>query len=101
VDKNNFALYFSRSAIPCRPANSEVENPVYYKHMGLYGYTKDFLFTYKNIPPSSLERTERLEQLRVLEEGFRIKVVETKYDTISVDTAEDLEKVKEYLRRAA
>ena len=93
------ALYFSRALIPHdRDGSGQVQ---YYKHMGLYGYTKDFLFTYKNIPPSSLERTERLEQLRVLEEGFRIKVVETKYDTISVDTAEDLEKVKEYLRRAA
>lgn len=98
VDKNNFALYFSRSAIPYYPANSEIKEPVYYKHIGLYGYTKDFLFTYKNMPVSKLEKTERLEQLRVLEEGYRIKVVETKYDTIGVDTAADLEKVKAYLR---
>jgi len=99
VDKNNFALYFSRSAIPHHPANSEVKSPVYYKHIGLYGYTKDFLFTYRNLPPSSLEKTERLEQLRALEEGFRIKVIETKYDTISVDTPEDLEKVRAYLAK--
>jgi 3-deoxy-manno-octulosonate cytidylyltransferase (CMP-KDO synthetase) len=99
VDRNNFALYFSRSAIPHHSANSEVKSPVYYKHIGLYGYTKDFLFIYKNLPPSVLEKTERLEQLRVLEEGFRIKVIETKYDTISVDTAEDLEKVKAYLAK--
>lgn len=98
VDKNNFALYFSRSAIPFYPANTEIKEPVYYKHIGLYGYTKDFLFTYKNMPVSKLEKTERLEQLRVLEEGYRIKVVETKYDTIGVDTAADLEKVKAYLR---
>jgi len=99
VDRNNFALYFSRSPIPYHRENSEVKEPVYYKHMGLYGYTKDFLFTYKNLPPSKLERTECLEQLRVLEEGFRIKVVETKHDTISVDVPQDLERVKEYLGR--
>jgi len=92
MDKNNFALYFSRSAIPHHALNSEVSRAVYFKHIGLYGYTKDFLFIYKNLPASALEKTERLEQLRVLEEGFRIKVIETKYDTIGVDTPEDLEK---------
>lgn len=99
VDKNNFALYFSRSAIPFRAANSEIEKPVYYKHIGLYGYTKDFLFTYRNLPVSNLEKIEKLEQLRVLEEGFRIKVIETKFDTIGVDTPEDLEKVELYLQK--
>ena len=99
VDKNNFALYFSRVRIPHHAQNSEVQSPVYYKHIGLYGYTKDFLFIYKNLPVSDLEKIERLEQLRVLEEGFRIKVVETKYDTIGVDTPEDLERVREYLDR--
>lgn len=99
VDKNNFALYFSRTAIPHRAASSEITAPAYYKHIGLYGYTKDFLFTYKNLPPSNLENIERLEQLRVLEEGYKIKVVETKYDTIGVDTPDDLEKVKEYLKK--
>jgi 3-deoxy-manno-octulosonate cytidylyltransferase (CMP-KDO synthetase) len=99
VDKNNFALYFSRAAIPFCPENSEVKSPVYYKHIGLYGYTKDFLFIYKNLPVSRLERTERLEQLRVLEEGFRIKVIETKFDTVGVDTPEDLKKVTELLKK--
>lgn len=97
IDKNNFALYFSRSPIPHYAQNSEVAFPVYFKHIGLYGYTKDFLFVYKNLPASYLEKVERLEQLRVLESGFRIKVIETKYDTIGVDTPEDLEKVKKYL----
>lgn len=97
VDKNNFALYFSRAAIPYQAVNSEVESPVYYKHIGLYGYTKDFLFIYKNLSPSILEKTECLEQLRVLQEGFRIKVIETKYDTVGVDTPQDLEKLKEFL----
>lgn len=100
VDKNNFALYFSRATIPHHAKGSEATAPVYYKHIGLYGYTKDFLFTYKNLPVSNLEKIERLEQLRVLEEGLRIKVIETKYDTLGVDTPEDLEKVKEYLRKA-
>ena len=99
VDKNSFALYFSRAAIPFHARNSKVKSPVYYKHIGLYGYTKDFLFTFKNLKASSLEKAENLEQLRVLEEGYKIKVIETKYDTIGVDTAEDLEKVKDYLKK--
>lgn len=99
IDKNNFAVYFSRSPIPFHAEESEIKLPIYFKHIGLYGYTKDFLFVYKNLPVSYLEKVERLEQLRVLEEGFRIKVIETKYDTIGVDTPEDLEKVKEYLQK--
>jgi len=99
IDKNNFALYFSRAVIPFHARNSSVESPAYYKHIGLYGYTKDFLFTYKNLPASKLEETERLEQLRVLDEGFRIKVIETKYDTIGVDTPEDLKRAEQYLQK--
>jgi len=98
IDKNNFALYFSRSPVPFHARGSEIKLPVYFKHIGLYGYTKDFLFIYKNLPVSYLEKVERLEQLRVMEEGFAIKVIETKYDTIGVDTPEDLEKVKLCLR---
>jgi len=97
VDSNNFALYFSRAAIPYRAINSEINQPVYFKHIGLYSYTKDFLFTYKQLPVSVLERTECLEQLRVLQEGFRIKVIETEHDTVGVDTPDDLEKVRAYL----
>jgi len=99
VDKNNFALYFSRAAIPYHRADKPKIKPVYYKHIGLYAYTKDFLFRYKNILPSSLERAEKLEQLRVLEEGLRIKVIETKFDTIGVDTPGDLEKVRQILKK--
>lgn len=98
VDKNGFALYFSRSAIPCLAPNSDEKDVVYYKHIGLYGYTKDFLFIYKNLPVSRLEKIEKLEQLRVLEEGYKIKVLETKTETIGVDTLEDLEKVKLYFK---
>ncbi len=99
VDKNNFAIYFSRAPIPYLAQSSGVKSPVYYKHIGLYGYTKDFLFIYKNLPVSILESIEKLEQLRVLHEGIKIKVIETKYETIGVDTPEDLEKLKGYLQR--
>ena len=63
----------------------------------IYGYTKDFLFIYKNLAVSKLEKLERLEQLRILENGYSIRVTETKYETIGVDTREDLEKVKQWL----
>jgi 3-deoxy-manno-octulosonate cytidylyltransferase (CMP-KDO synthetase) len=99
VDKDNFALYFSRAPIPYLAANSEVTQASYYKHIGLYGYTKDFLFTYKNLPVSTLEKTEKLEQLRVLQEGFKIKVIQTNFETIGVDTAQDLERVKAELQK--
>lgn len=98
ADKSGRALYFSRAAIPYRAATSDVTEPVYYKHIGMYGYTKEFLFTYKNLAQSALEKTEKLEQLRALQEGYSIKVVETRYDTIGVDTPEDLERVKQYMR---
>lgn len=92
IDKNGFALYFSRSVIPY-PRHETM--PIYYKHLGLYAYTKDFLFEFTNLPKSHLEMTEGLEQLRALENGYRIKVVETKFDTIGIDTPEDLEKAKQ------
>ncbi|MFH1552091.1 MAG: 3-deoxy-manno-octulosonate cytidylyltransferase [Candidatus Omnitrophota bacterium] len=109
VDRKGFALYFSRSPIPyihgkgpdefaAGPDLEDVSGR-YFKHIGLYAYTKDFLFTYTNLPKSTLEIDERLEQLRVLEHGYKIRTVETRYDTIGVDTQEDLEKVREILRR--
>ena len=101
IDKSNFAIYFSRSPIPYHAQNSQIATPVYFKHIGLYAYTKDFLYIYKNLPVSYLERVECLEQLRVLEAGYRIKAVETKFDTIGVDTPEDLARVVEYLSQRA
>ena len=104
VNKNNFALYFSRCPIPFireqDQAPEDEKPPVFYKHIGLYAYTKDFLFTFANLPPSSLEKYEKLEQLRALENGYKIKMVETKYDTIGVDTPEDLEEAKVRLSRS-
>ena len=96
IDKNNFALYFSRSTIPY-VRDEQQEGASCYKHIGLYAYTKDFLFTYKNLPQSALEKLEKLEQLRILENGYRIKVVETKFETYGVDTPDDLTKVRQYI----
>ena len=98
-DKNGYAIYFSRYAIPYNRTNSvdKEKLPVYYKHIGMYAYTKDFLFTFRNLPKSALENAEKLEQLRVLEYGYKIKVVETKFDTVGVDTHDDLMRVKEIM----
>ena len=96
-DKNNFALYFSRCPIPF-VRDEEPGQTLHYKHIGLYAYTKDFLFTFKNLSDSKLERQEKLEQLRILENGYRIKVIETKYETIGVDTVEDLYKIREMIQ---
>ncbi|MFH1381175.1 MAG: 3-deoxy-manno-octulosonate cytidylyltransferase [Candidatus Omnitrophota bacterium] len=98
VDKDGFALYFSRSQIPYIRGR-ENETAYSYKHIGIYAYTKDFLFTYTNLPKSNLEDAEKLEQLRVLENGYKIKTIETDFDTIGVDTPEDLMKVEERLRK--
>ena len=94
-DKDNFALYFSRSPIPF---SKEYRSP-FYKHLGLYIYRKEFLLKLAKMDPSSLEKIEGLEQLRVLENDYRIKVVETEYDSVGVDTPEDLERVKALLQK--
>ena len=93
-DKDGFALYFSRSLIPCSLSSEAQE---IYKHIGMYAYTKDFLFTFANLTPSFLEQAENLEQLRALEHGYKIKVIDASCDSISVDTPRDLEKVREKL----
>ena len=94
-DKNDFAIYFSRYPIPYYRDGS-IEKK-YYKHLGIYAYTKDFLYTFKNLPSSFLESAERLEQLRVIEAGYKIKVIETKFESIGVDTEEDLQKIESVL----
>ncbi len=95
-DKDNFALYFSRVAIPF---HKQAGAGCYYKHIGLYSYTKDFLFTFVNLPRSFLEKTEGLEQLRALENGYKIKVLETSYKTVGIDTPEDLKRAEEVLSK--
>lgn len=93
-DYENFALYFSRSTIPyVRDANDEneaLELADIYKHIGLYAFRRDSLFRFTSLDQTDLERWEKLEQLRMLEHGFKIKVVVTEYDTFSVDTPDDL-----------
>ena len=87
-DSNGFALYFSRNPIPFNRDNSK--NTAYYKHIGLYVYRKSFLDKLVKLKPTRLELAEKLEQLRILESGERIKVLETNIDSHSVDTKEDL-----------
>jgi 3-deoxy-manno-octulosonate cytidylyltransferase (CMP-KDO synthetase) len=92
TDANGFALYFSRACIPNpRPGGPEAR---VFKHVGLYVYRREFLLRFATLRPTPLEQAEGLEQLRALEHGFRIKVVETSYDSIGVDTPADLERVR-------
>jgi 3-deoxy-manno-octulosonate cytidylyltransferase (CMP-KDO synthetase) len=90
TDLNNRALYFSRSTIPYDRDSSQ---PRYFKHLGIYAYRKAALERFVTLPESSLERAERLEQLRFLENGVPIYAAETVYDSIGVDTEEDLARV--------
>ncbi|MBU0945918.1 MAG: 3-deoxy-manno-octulosonate cytidylyltransferase [Proteobacteria bacterium] len=91
------ALYFSRSPIPFQRNPEEKIVPTYYKHLGFYAYRKGFLLTFVALPEGEWERFEKLEQLRALEYGYRIKVVLTAHDSIEVDTPEDLERVEEFI----
>jgi 3-deoxy-manno-octulosonate cytidylyltransferase (CMP-KDO synthetase) len=91
TDRHGNAIYFSRSPIPF--VRDGADAVVHYKHIGLYVYQREFLLSYSALPVGPLERAERLEQLRALENGHRIRVVETEYDSIGVDTPEDLERV--------
>jgi 3-deoxy-manno-octulosonate cytidylyltransferase (CMP-KDO synthetase) len=95
TDSARRALYFSRATIPCYRDGAGAK---YYKHLGLYAYRKPALDRFVLLPESSLERIERLEQLRFLENGIPIHVAETPYDTVGVDTEEDLRRVEEILR---
>lgn len=97
TDINGYALYFSRSLIPF-PRVKEVGLPVH-KHLGIYAYRRDFLLKYAKLAPTPLERTESLEQLRALEHGYKIKVIKTKFQSIGVDTLEDLERVNQLLNK--
>jgi 3-deoxy-manno-octulosonate cytidylyltransferase (CMP-KDO synthetase) len=89
TDESGRAIYFSRSPIPYDRGGGAV----YFKHIGLYVYRRDFLLGYSGMPVGPLERAERLEQLRALENGHSIRVEETDYDSIGVDTPEDLARV--------
>ena len=103
VDKSDLALYFSKAIIPWDRddtiQNSSVEplKPFWYKHIGLYAYRKNFLMKFGKLSTSGLEQIEKLEQLRILENGYNIKVVETKLDSIGVDCEADLVMIEKYL----
>jgi 3-deoxy-manno-octulosonate cytidylyltransferase (CMP-KDO synthetase) len=87
-DKDGFALFFSRAPIPYyRDSGSE---RIYYKHLGLYAYRREFLKTFASLPPGEWENAEKLEQLRALEHGYKIKVVESPFDSFEVDTPSDI-----------
>ena len=95
VDRDDFALYFSRAPVPftranCRPAPA-------WRHVGLYVYRRECLLRLAGLPPTDMELSEALEQLRALEHGIRIKAVETNFDSIGVDSPEDLERVRAVL----
>ncbi|WP_047381275.1 MULTISPECIES: 3-deoxy-manno-octulosonate cytidylyltransferase [unclassified Cetobacterium] len=94
TDKKDYAIYFSRSVIPY-PRNENLD--IYFKHVGIYGYKREFVLEYSKLESTPLENSESLEQLRVLENGYRIKVLETPYEIIGVDTAEELERVRKYI----
>jgi 3-deoxy-manno-octulosonate cytidylyltransferase (CMP-KDO synthetase) len=95
VDRAGFALYFSRAGIPfARDPGPDAPPAGALKHVGLYVYRRAFLLEFAGLPPSPLERTESLEQLRALEHGFRIRTVETTFDSVGVDTPADLERVR-------
>jgi 3-deoxy-manno-octulosonate cytidylyltransferase (CMP-KDO synthetase) len=97
LDRDGFCLYFSRSPIPHvrdLPEAAWRSSTTLYKHIGLYVYQRTFLLTYASLPQTPLERAEKLEQLRILEHGYRIRAVVTNHDTIPVDTPADLDRVR-------
>ncbi|NLT52207.1 MAG: 3-deoxy-manno-octulosonate cytidylyltransferase [Ignavibacteria bacterium] len=102
-DYNNFAMYFSRSPIPfVRDAKTQLEKislADIYKHIGLYVYRRNALLDFTKLEQTDLEKIEKLEQLRMLENGFKIKIVITEHESLSVDTPADLELVRKYYER--
>lgn len=99
LDDNNFAMYFSRSVVPFLRGVEQSEwldKHVYYKHLGVYAYRLDVLKNITSLQPTPLEKAESLEQLRWLENGYKIKVGVTDIETIGIDTPEDLERAKEF-----
>lgn len=99
-NKNNEALYFSRSPIPHIrniPEDAWLSKHTFYKHIGMYGYRADILEQLTKLPVSSLEKAESLEQLRWLENGFRISIAETLTETFGIDTPDDLEKAIQHI----
>ncbi len=99
VDENFNALYFSRSSIPFNRDEAAFAEIVYYRHLGIYAYRKEFLLKFVSLAPSGLEKIEKLEQLRALEGGYKIKTIVTDSETISVDTEKDLKRVRRVMAK--
>ena len=99
VDRQGYALYFTRAAVPFVRAGQPM--PPLWGHLGLYAYRREFLLELAALPPTPLERAEGLEQLRALEHGYRIRTAETTAETIGVDTPEDLDRVRRLLEATA
>lgn len=95
TDENNDAIYFSRSTIPYN--RDGIKNIKYFKHIGIYGYTKKFLLEFAELTQGRLEILEQLEQLRAIENGYKIRVIETEYESIGVDLLEHIEKVEKFI----
>jgi 3-deoxy-manno-octulosonate cytidylyltransferase (CMP-KDO synthetase) len=96
----NDAIYFSRCPIPCE-RDGRNGLPLFFKHIGLYVYRRDFLLHYPDLTVGPLEQAERLEQLRALENGYRIRVMATEYESLGVDTLEDLDRVNQLFSAVA
>lgn len=94
TDVQNFSLYFSRSPIPYQ--RNEDSHPNYFKHIGIYAYKKSLLMKFTGWEKSALERVEMLEQLRLLENGYKVKMVETSHQAVAIDVPEDLERALRY-----
>lgn len=97
VDRQSYALYFSRALIPSNKTLQFNPGLSYYRHIGLYAYRPDFLLTYSELSPTPLQLAEDLEQLKVLEHGYRIKVALTDHASPGVDTFEDINKVEQWI----
>ncbi|MCU1295149.1 MAG: 3-deoxy-D-manno-octulosonate cytidylyltransferase [Bryobacterales bacterium] len=100
TDLHDNAIYFSRCPIPF-DRDGRSDTSLYSRHVGLYVYRREFLLSYPDLPMGPLEQTERLEQLRALENGYRIRVVETDYESLGVDSVEDLERVNQLFAAVA
>ena len=95
LDKKGFAIYFSRSPVPYNRTGGKVR---YYKHLGIYGYKRDFLKAFSSMAQTPLEKAEQLEQLRVLENGYRIKAVVSDQDSFGVDVPSDIQKIERMVK---
>jgi len=101
LDFNSDALYFSRAPIPWVRDTANAVHAMHLKHLGLYAYRREALIDYQTLPPGDLERVEQLEQLRWLENGYKMRVAETEHDSVSVDVPDDVARVEKLISEGA